>query len=124
MPEPLCPSAPAEPGALLLGLIGEGGRLERLLTPLAIDQNFIEVAQRNGGLLGKRFRFSSPCQRGGCGHWADDSCGLIGQLQDSVEQKSIKVDSALPPCAIRKDCRWWEQSGREACAVCTFVSRE
>lgn len=122
--EHLCPSAPAEPGALLLGLIGDDGRLQHLGTPMAIDASFIESARSQGGLLGKRFRFSSPCRQGECGHWASDACGLIGRLQDAAATSSIEVDSTLPRCIIRKDCRWWQQSGREACGVCTFVARE
>jgi uncharacterized paraquat-inducible protein A len=31
------------------------------------------------------------------------------------------VTEALPPCAIRRDCRWWQQEGKAACMRCPQV---
>jgi hypothetical protein len=119
--ERLCPSAPAEPGAQLIGVVGAQGQVEHLLTPLVVDASFIDTARRHGGLLGKRFRFASTCQQGGCSHWADHACGLIGRLQDAAQAQAIERRTSLPECGIRKQCRWWMQSGRDACSVCTLV---
>lgn len=119
---PLCPSAPAAPGAKLIGVVEADGRVVNLITPLTVDANFVASAGHGGGSVGKRFRFSSPCQESRCGHWAGHECGLIGQLREAAIQLDPGVDPRpLPPCAIRAQCRWWQQRGREACAVCAMV---
>ena len=117
----LCPSAPAAPGAALVGVVEAGGRVVNLVTPLRIEAGFVEAAAA-GPPLEKRFRFAAPCQQGRCGHWAGHQCGLIGQLRQAAADLGQGDDArALPPCAIRAQCRWWRQSGREACAVCSLV---
>ena len=117
----LCPSAPAAPGALLIGVVDQNGRVANLITPLRVDEAFVESSTPHGP-LGKRFRFSSPCQEARCGHWKSERCGLIGQLHEAaVSVGEASRDSGLIPCAIRAQCRWWQQRGREACAVCPLV---
>ncbi|OUM00327.1 hypothetical protein [Variovorax sp. JS1663] len=122
--EALCPSAPAAPGAALIGVVGADARVVRLITPLTIDASFVAAAHRDGAAPERRFRFASPCQEGRCAHWAGEQCGLIGQLQHAaagmVEQEEEGTGS-LPPCPIRARCRWWQQRGRDACAVCALV---
>ena len=125
MDDPLrCPSAPATEGALLIGIVETDGRVVNLGTPLPIDEAFIETARANGPPE-ERFRFSSPCQKNRCCHWKGHECGLIGELYSSAREKSL-VDvedftQGLPRCAIRAECRWWAQRGRDACAVCPVV---
>ena len=114
----LCPSSPATPGARLTGVIEPGGRVANLPTPLPIDANFIDQA-RAGGPLEKRFRFSSPCVEGRCGYWTGHECGLIGKLHEAIVAQVS--EPSLPACAIRAECRWWRQRGRDACAICAFV---
>jgi hypothetical protein len=118
----LCPSATAAPGALLIGVVDEKGRVSNVVTPLTIDEAFVEVATLHGP-LGKRFRFSAPCQEGRCGHWQASRCTLIGKLHSAaVDAGEAKNSGAgLIPCAIRSQCRWWQQRGREACSVCPVV---
>jgi hypothetical protein len=118
---PLCPSAPAAPGASLIALVGADARVVHLVTPLTIDADFIASAEQAGS-LGKRFRFSSPCQEARCGHWAGHECGLIGRLHQAATETGHADEAApLPPCTIRGQCRWWAQRGRQACSVCTVV---
>ncbi len=113
----LCPSAPAAPGAELVGVIEPGGRVVNLPTPLAIDENFVESA-RGAAPLEARFRFSSACAEGRCGYWAGTQCGLIDRLTQSIAAEAAE---GLPACAIRSRCRWWQQRGRDACAICSYV---
>lgn len=116
----LCPSAPAQPGALLIGVVGPGGRVGNLLTPIPIDDRFIELAQRQGSVEA-RFRLASPCQQARCAHW-NGHCELIGELQEAGAARSvIPEQSVLRPCGIRSSCRWYRQEGGEACAVCSIV---
>jgi hypothetical protein len=113
----LCPSAPAAPEAVLIGVIEPDGRVVNLTTPLPVDASFIERANTDAPLEA-RFRFSSPCAEGRCGYWTGAQCGLIGKLTQAVPPDNTDT---LPPCAIRARCRWWRQKGREACAICSFV---
>jgi hypothetical protein len=41
----LCPSAPGTPGAVLIGVVGEDGRVANLGTPLPVDAGFLDVAR-------------------------------------------------------------------------------
>ena len=119
-----CPSAPAASGTLLIGIVEADGRVANLGTPLPVDEAFIAAA-RTHGPPEERFRFSSSCQKEKCGHWQGDECGLIGELFESAREKTLVAENnatqALPRCAIRAECRWWSQRGRDACAVCPVV---
>jgi hypothetical protein len=116
-----CPSAPATDGALLIGVVTADGRVANLGTPLPIDAAFIETANAHGAPE-QRFRFSSPCQKQRCVHWNNRECGLIGELHTAASEAGENLSiAALPRCAIRADCRWWRQRGRDACAVCPLV---
>jgi len=118
----LCPSAPAEPGAALIGIVEADGRVANVTTPLVIDAAFIAAARASGGPPEERFRFSSPCQQERCGHWTGRECGLIGHLHRAVaEAGKAESGQPLPRCSIRASCRWWLQRGREACAICPLI---
>lgn len=111
----LCPSAPCEPGALLLGLVGGDGRVGYLRPALEIDEDFIAKAL-SGRTPEKRFRFAQPCRESGCQHWGDGRCGVADAATESDEG-----EGALPACAIRPRCRWFAQSGASACRNCPTV---
>ena len=116
-----CPSAPATDGALLIGVLTADGRVANLGTPLAVDAAFIETAKEHGAPE-QRFRFSSPCQKERCVHWKQHECGLIGELYTAASEAGEDLATpTLPRCAIRAQCRWWRQRGREAYAVCPLV---
>lgn len=117
----LCPSAPAQVGALLIGVVQEGA-VALLGTPLTVDQGFVDIATEHGKPE-RRFRFSVPCVEDACAHWTNSACGLIGVCRAQATQAGLvgPVDDALPRCAIRARCRWWRQEGRNACSTCAFV---
>lgn len=118
----LCPSAPAEPGAALIGIVDAQGRVANVTTPLVIDAAFIATARASGGPPEERFRFSSPCQQERCGHWTGQECALIGRLHRAVAAAGRAETGAPPPrCSIRASCRWWLQRGAEACAICPLI---
>lgn len=117
----LCPSAPAEAGAMLIGVVGPDGRIARLGTPLEIDADFVAKVKATGSPE-RHFRFSAPCQEGKCQNWTDGQCGLVGALQAAASGAGLlAADTAARPCPIRAACRWWRQRGRAACDVCAFV---
>lgn len=114
----LCPSGRCTNGALLIGLVGEDGKVRYLGGPAQIDNDFVEVAQQ-GRTPESRFRFAEPCAQGSCENWAGDHCALVGRLQ--VEIPSDDESGPLPACGIRASCVWFHQEGKRACAICPYV---
>src|SRR5882672_2577911 len=114
----LCPSARCEPGALLLGIVLPMGRIGYSRERLVINEDFVQVATR-GRAPEKRFRFSSPCVQGACKQWNAGRCDVIDEVV--AELAPNQGARRLPECAIRPDCRWFLQSGVNACLVCPLV---
>lgn len=118
-----CPSAECAPGATLLGVLGDDGRIKHLRTPMRIDADFVTRARAQGEPEA-RMRFASTCQEGNCGHWSGKACGLIDKVMAQLEPQLDRVRAeTLPPCTIRVNCRWYAQSGHDACSVCDLVVR-
>jgi hypothetical protein len=114
----MCPSARAEPGAGLLGVVGEDGIMGLLKDPIPIDQSFIDTVSESGLRPEQRFRFTAPCVEERCTQWSGCKCTVIDQVQAQLEPVD---EHALRPCGIRSACRWFVQAGPEACKVCLFV---
>ena len=113
----LCPSARCEEGAILVGIVMSDGRVAFASDRITIDREFVQIA-REGRPPEKRFRFSSPCAKGGCAQWTGERCGVIDEELAATPRAS---PDELPECSIRPQCRWFEQSGAAACAVCPDV---
>ena len=115
-----CPSARCEPGATLLGVVEADGTVGYITPRLTVDEAFVEQASR-GRAPEKRFRFAGACVESGCAQWTGSRCGVI----DRVLEGGLLDDGAnaqgLPHCSIRSSCRWFAQSGAEACGVCPLV---
>jgi len=118
----LCPSAPCDDGAILIGVVLSDGQIAFAAEEAHVDREFVQLA-RAGRAPEKRFRFASRCMQGGCRQWTGSRCGVIDRVLDEVAppNASPNVPAALPACAIRDRCRWFDQAGAEACAVCTVV---
>lgn len=114
----LCPSGRCTDGALLIGLVGADGQVRYLGGPARIDDDFVEIAHR-GRTPEARFRFAEPCAECACANWADDHCGLVGELRTELAPEDSGGD--LPACGIRARCVWFAQEGRGACAICPQV---
>jgi hypothetical protein len=115
-----CPSARAEPGALLIGIVGADGMVQPIPTRLEIDADFVERA-RQGGPPEARFRFAGRCVEGKCAQWTGNSCGVIEKVLTGMADQNVKAADNLPRCAIRGTCRWFSQRGKAACLACAFV---
>ena len=111
-----CPSARCEPGATLLGVVEADGTVGYITPRLTVDAEFVEQASR-GRAPEKRFRFAGACVESGCKQWTGSRCGVI----DRVLEGDLPKAGALPHCSIRSSCRWFAQSGAEACGVCPLV---
>lgn len=64
------------------------------------------------------FRLSATCATHKCPHFDGTDCQLATRI---VKMRQPAVD-ALPPCVIRKDCRWFSQEGGAACLRCPEVT--
>ena len=118
----LCPSATCSKGASLLGIVQGNNTVALLDTPVKLNEAFIEKAHQQGEPE-KRFRFADKCIKNGCSQWTGKSCGIMNEL--AASNPSIKSDEDdLPPCFIRRTCRWYSQEGGKACKICLFVVTE
>jgi hypothetical protein len=112
----LCPSARAESGNALIGVVGANGRVGMLGRPLPVDESFLDEARR-GRAPEKRFRFAGRCVRSDCRQWSQGRCGVV----DRVLAITGEIDRPLPPCGIRARCRWFAQRGGAARHACPEV---
>jgi hypothetical protein len=64
------------------------------------------------------YRLSATCAEHKCPHFDGADCKLAARI---VNILSAVVD-ALPPCTIRKDCRWYSQEGGAACRRCPEIT--
>lgn len=115
-----CPSAPAEAGALLIGVVGSDGIVQPIPTRLEIDADFIAQASKTGAPEA-RFRFAGRCVEGKCRQWTGNSCGVIEKVLAGMTDQAIDPAAGLPRCAIRGSCRWYAQRGGDACRACVYV---
>lgn len=119
----LCPSSPCKEGAVLLGIVLADGSVAFATDRIVVDKGFVQNATREGSNPPEtRFRFSSPCAQGACRQWTGSRCGVIDSVMADVQTAGYHADAtSLPACSIRQDCRWFQQTGAEACAVCDIV---
>ncbi len=134
---PLCPSATLDGGVptgaaggdglRIIGLVAADGTVSNLRTALPVDAA-MRAALHSHARPEQRFRFAAPCAEQGCGNWqAGDTgghCALVGRIRSHVAASGAApaAPPGLQPCAIRASCRWWQQDGPAACAVCTLVT--
>jgi len=64
------------------------------------------------------FRLAATCAEEKCPHFDGADC----RLATRVVQILPAVVDALPPCTIRKDCRWYFQEGGAACRRCPEIT--
>ncbi|WP_201253421.1 nitrogen fixation protein [Nodularia spumigena] len=115
----LCPSARPEPGeSLVFGVIG-GTVTEPRVAYLKQPQTMTEelIAKVSPATPAEVFRTASTCATNNCQHFDGQDCGLVTRI---VDQFPIALEE-LPPCSIRRDCRWWQQEGKAACMRCPQV---
>jgi hypothetical protein len=94
------------------------GRVAFSSEQIIVDQEFVQIASE-GRPPEKRFRFGGLCAQGGCQQWTGSRCGVIDTVMETLSNG--KDTPVLPDCSIRSQCRWFFQSGADACAVCPEV---
>jgi hypothetical protein len=114
----LCPSAPGHDGAILVGIVMRDGRVAFASDRIVVDREFMQIALE-GRSPERRFRFGSACAKSGCAQWTGERCGVIDRAMDGAGPRGEPAE--LPECSIRPQCRWFNQAGATACAVCPEV---
>lgn len=129
-PPRLCPSARAEVGAALIGVVQGDGTVALLGRPLPVTQAFLDAA-REGRSPERRFRFAAPCVRSECRQWrgsAEDAeggrCGVIDRVTAALGPELSAEAGRARPCGVRRSCRWFAQGGAAACDACRLVITE
>ncbi len=114
----LCPSSTCQEDAILIGIVTRDGRVAFSSNQIVINKEFVKIAHE-GRSPEKRFRFGGLCMKSGCNQWTGSRCGVIDTIIESTSENN--ETAALPNCSIRSQCRWFYQSGADACAVCPDV---
>ena len=116
---PLCPSArPEWENSTVFGVVTgtvEGPRVTYLNQRQPVTD---ELMALSGSVTPTEvFRIAAPCAGKGCQHFDGRDCRLAMR----IVQQLPTVAQELPPCSIRRDCRWWQQEGKAACMRCPQV---
>ncbi|QJW91060.1 hypothetical protein HNV11_17605 [Spirosoma taeanense] len=114
----LCPSARAEEGALLLGVVAPDQSVKMLTEPEPLTAELAEAIAEIDAPE-QQFRFANRCVKSGCNQWHDGRCGVIDLVMSFNQHLAEPV--TLPACAIRSQCRWHKQNGPKACTLCPFI---
>ncbi len=115
----LCPSArPESEDSVVFGIISgtvAEPRVAYLKQPQPITDELI--AKASPITPTEIFRTAAPCATKGCQHFDGQDC----RLATRIVEKLPAIAEELPPCSIRRDCRWWQQEGKAACMRCPQV---
>ena len=116
----LCPSAqPGMDQCKVLGVVQrEGARpmLEYLKEPFPATPEILAMAAPLKPT--EVFRLSATCEEHKCPHFDGTDCRLATRVVRILPE----VVDILPPCIIRKECRWYFQEGAAACKRCPEIT--
>jgi hypothetical protein len=121
-----CPSAPAELGSVVLGVVVGPGQVAYLAPSVPVTPELLDGLKESGVPIENRMRFACACREHQCKQWSGGAgegghCGLVDR---AIEALGITEELGdLPNCGIRSTCRWFAQHRRKACAACPEVIR-
>jgi len=119
---PLCPSAqPEMEGSVVFGVVGgtvEEPCLAHLAEPQPVTDELLALAAPVDPT--EVFRFAAPCAGGACQHFDGSNCRLAAKIVRFLPE----VETGLPLCRLRPNCRWWQQEGKAACMRCPQIVTE
>jgi hypothetical protein len=108
----ICPSAPENAeGARVIGIVmgsADRPRVEALREPLPITDELLQLT-----IAGK-------CAEHRCKHFVERSCSLATRIVSLLPE----VVEKLPVCAVRDQCRWFDQEKEAACRRCPQIVRD
>lgn len=116
----LCPSAqPGMDNCRVLGVVQQDGSTPMLAYLNEHVPATPEVlAMANPLKPTEVFRLAASCAEHKCPHFDGADC----RLATRVVQIMPAVVDALPPCLIRRECRWYSQEGGAACKRCPVIA--
>jgi hypothetical protein len=116
----LCPSAqPGMDNCQVLGVVQRDGPKPMLLylsSPVPATEAVLAMTAPLK--VTEVYRLSATCAEHKCPHFDGADCRLATRI---VERLPAAVE-ALPPCIIRKTCRWFSQEGGAACLRCPEIT--
>jgi hypothetical protein len=116
----LCPSAqPGMDNCQVLGVVQQDGPKPMLLylnRPLPATPDVLAMTAPLKPT--EVFRLSATCAEHRCPHFDGADC----QLATRIVRMLPEVVESLPPCIIRRDCRWYAQEGGAACRRCPEIT--
>jgi hypothetical protein len=120
-----CPSAPAEEGSALFGVVAAKGQVAYITPKVPYTSELLTILGQSGVPMENRLRFSGPCLEHRCVQWEGTAgSGRCGLVDHAIETLHIEADAeTLPKCDIRQTCRWYAQHRGKACAACPEVIR-
>jgi hypothetical protein len=116
---PLCPSARPEVGnSAVFGIVAGTVEKPQVAYLKQVQPLTDELIALSGSVTpGEVFRVAAPCAGTGCQHFDGANCRLATRVANQL----AAVSENLPPCPIRRECRWWQQEGKAACMRCPQV---
>ncbi len=116
----LCPSAqPGMDRAMVLGVVQQDGPrpvVEYLNVRVSATPEILALAAPLKPT--EVFRLAATCAEHKCPHFEGADCRLAARVAKMLPP----VVDSLPPCAIRKECRWFAQEGAAACMRCPQIT--
>jgi len=117
----LCPSAQPEVGSVVFGVIAGTVEKPQVAYLKQVQPLTDELIALSGSVTPTEvFRIAAPCIKTNCQHFDGANC----QLARRVANQMAAVSENLPPCPIRRECRWWQQEGKVACMRCPQIIRD
>jgi hypothetical protein len=115
----LCPSARSDwEGSKIFGVVGGEVESPKVNYFKQARSPIESIDKLNGRVTPEEvFRIAAPCAEKSCQHFDGQDCRLVMRV---VEKLPVVAEN-LPPCAIRRECRWWLQEGGSACMRCPQV---
>ena len=118
----LCPSVqPETEGAHAFGVVGTVSGARRVTwieRPVPVTPQLLAMS---GPVPPTQvMRFAARCQENACSHFDGRDCRLASRIVELLDP----VATALPPCMIRANCRWFQQEGAPACRRCPQIVTE
>jgi len=106
------------PDAQILGVIRDDSGAPRLAyLNEEVAATAALLAQAAPAMPGEVLRLAARCEEAKCTHFNAGQC----RLATRIVQMLPEVTNDLPPCVIRKTCRWFRQEGRAACLRCPQI---
>ncbi|WP_335935066.1 hypothetical protein [Streptomyces sp. PTD5-9] len=116
--ELLCPSAPAQPESVLIGVVSGSVDDTRIIPTERAMPVTPELIDMTGPVAPTEvFRFAATCRTNGCIHFKNAACQIAVRSAALLDE----VVTELPKCPIRTQCRWFHQEGGDLCRRCPQI---